>query len=124
MPEQDIDTGMDWRVRIFGKDIYCIIIIFSSVTVFAGVLFAVHQPGANHEPGASVTLVNHSVHKLSTFLRIRADPSMQILWVSVRLALPYTFLMFSTIPLLLLLLLLLLVLLLLLLLLLLLFRKK
>ena len=37
-----------------------------------------HQPGANHAPRASVTQVNHSVHTLSTFLRIRADPSMQI----------------------------------------------
>ena len=54
-----------------------IIIIISSIAVFAGVLF-VHQPGANRAPGASVTQVNHSVHTLSTFLRIRADPSMQI----------------------------------------------
>ena len=54
-----------------------IIIIVSIITVFAGVLF-VHQPGANHAPRASVTQVNRSVHTLSTFLRIRADPSMQI----------------------------------------------
>ena len=54
-----------------------IIIIISFITVFAGVLF-VHQPGANHAPRASVTQVNHSVHTLSTFLRIRADPSMEI----------------------------------------------
>ena len=40
---------------------------FSTITVFAGVLF-VHQPGANHVPGASVTQVNHSVQILSTFL--------------------------------------------------------
>ena len=45
--------------------IIIIIIIISSLTVFGGVLFG-HQPGANHAPGAS----------LSTFLRIRADPSM------------------------------------------------
>ena len=44
-----------------------------------------HQPGANHAPGASVTQVNHSVHTPSTVLRIRADPSMQIFWVSVHL---------------------------------------
>ena len=49
----------------------------TSITVFAGVLF-VHQLGANHAPGASVTQVNHSVYTISTFLRIRADPSMQI----------------------------------------------
>ena len=54
-----------------------IIIIISSITVFAGVLF-VHQPSANHAPEASVTQVNHSVYTLSPFLRIRADPSMQI----------------------------------------------
>ena len=30
------------------------IITISTITVFAGVLF-VHQPGANHAPGASVT---------------------------------------------------------------------
>ena len=53
-----------------------IIIIISTITVFAGVLF-VHQLGANHAPGASVTQVNLSVHTLSTFLRIHADPSMQ-----------------------------------------------
>ena len=35
--------------------------IVSSNTVFAGVLF-VHQPGANHAPGASVTKDNHTVH--------------------------------------------------------------
>ena len=57
--------------------IIIIIIILSFITVFASVLF-VHQPGANHAPRASVTRVNHSVHTLSTFLRIRADPSMQI----------------------------------------------
>ena len=54
-----------------------IIIIVSSITVFAGVLFE-HQPGTNNAPGASVTQVNHSVQILGTFLKIRADPSMQI----------------------------------------------
>ena len=57
--------------------IIIIIFIVSIVTVFAGVLF-VHQPSANHTPRASVTQVNNSVHTLRTFLRIRADPSMQI----------------------------------------------
>ena len=51
-----------------------LLLLSAFVTVFAGVLF-VHQPGANHAPRASVTQVNHSVHTLSTFLRIRADPS-------------------------------------------------
>ena len=77
--------------------IIIIIIIVSIITVFAGVLF-VHQPGANHTPRASVTQVNHSVHTLSTFLRIRADPSMQIFRISVIVAFSDTFLMFSTIP--------------------------
>ena len=36
---------------------------------------------------ASDTQVIHSDHTLSTFLRIRADPSMLIFWVSVTLAL-------------------------------------
>jgi len=54
-----------------------IIIIISIIAVFAGVLY-VRQPGANHAPRASVTQVNLSVQILSTFLRIRADPSMQI----------------------------------------------
>ena len=52
--------------------IFSINVIVSSVTVFAGVLF-VHQPGANHALGASVTQVNHvnhSVHTLSTFIII------------------------------------------------------
>ena len=70
--------------------IIIIIIIVSIITVFAGVLF-VHQPGANHAPRASVTQVNHSVHTLSTFLRIRADPTTQIFWISVIVALSYTF---------------------------------
>ena len=65
--------------------------------VFAGVLF-VHQPGANNAPAASVTQVNHSVHTLRTFLRIRADPSRQIFWNSVTVAPSDTFLIFSTIP--------------------------
>ena len=52
--------------------IFSINVIVSSVTVFAGVLF-VHQPGANHALGASVTQVNHvnhSVHTLSNFIII------------------------------------------------------
>ena len=49
--------------------IFSINVIVSSVTVFAGVLF-VHQPGANHALGASVTQVNRSVHTLSTFIII------------------------------------------------------
>ena len=58
-----------------------LIIMVSSVIFFAGVLF-VHQPGLEHVPGASVTQVNnYSVHTLSTFLRIRENPSMQIFWV-------------------------------------------
>ena len=82
---------------IWAPWIIIIIIIVSTITVFAGVLF-VQQPGANRAPGASVTQVNHSVQILSTFLRIRADPSMQIFWISVTVALSDTFLMFSTIP--------------------------
>ena len=85
-----------WAPWCYNIIIVIIIIIVSIITVFAGVLF-VHQPGANHAPRASATQVNHSVHTLSTFLRIRADPSMQIFWVSVILALSDTFLMFSTI---------------------------
>ena len=42
-----------------------------------------HQPGANHALRASVTQVNHSVHTLSTFPRIRADPSMQIFFIII-----------------------------------------
>ena len=42
-----------------------------------------HQPGANHAPRASVTQVNHSVHTPSTFLRIRADPSIIIVIVII-----------------------------------------
>ena len=49
--------------------IFSINVIVSFVTVFASVLF-VHQPGANHAPGASVTQVNHSVRTLSTFIII------------------------------------------------------
>ena len=74
-----------------------IIIISTFITVSAGVLY-VRQPGANHAPRASVTQVNLSVQILSTFLRIRADPNMQIFWISVTLALLDTFSMFSIIP--------------------------
>ena len=77
-------NGLKWFWENFYDNYYklqfiiiIIIIIVSIITVFAGVLF-VHQPRANHAPRASVTQVNHSVHTLSTFLRIRADPSMQI----------------------------------------------
>ena len=44
-----------------------IIIIISTITVFAGVL-SVHQPGANHAPGASVTQVNLPVQILSSII--------------------------------------------------------
>ena len=74
-----------------------IIVISTFITVSAGVLY-VRQPGANHTPRASVTQVNHSVQILCTFLRIRADPNMQIFWISVTLALLDTFSMFSIIP--------------------------
>jgi len=74
-----------------------LLLSLNSVTVFAGVLF-VHQPGANHAPGASVTQVNSFClfTKINTFLRIRADPSMQVFWVSVSDSgsLSDTFLMF------------------------------
>ena len=58
-------------------NVIIIIIIVSIIRVFAGVHF-VHQPGVDHAPRASATPVNHSVRTLSTFLRIGADPSMQI----------------------------------------------
>ena len=54
-----------------------------------------HQPGTNHAPGASATQVNHSVHTLNALLRIHADSSTQIFWVSVTVACSDTFLMFS-----------------------------
>ena len=57
--------------------IIIIIIIVSIIRVFAGVHF-VHQPGVDHASRASATQVNHSVHTLSTFLRIRQDPSLEI----------------------------------------------
>ena len=56
--------------------------IFKYSYLFYHSLF-VHQPGINHAPRALVTQVNYSVHALSTFLRIHADPSMQIFWISV-----------------------------------------
>ena len=64
-------------IIIINVIIIIIIIIVSIIRVFAGVHF-VHQPGVDHAPRASATQVNHSVHTLSTFLRIRADPSMEI----------------------------------------------
>ena len=57
--------------------IFIIIIIISSSTLFAGFPF-VHQLGTNHAPRVSVTQVSHSVHTLSTFLRICTIPRMQI----------------------------------------------
>ena len=59
--------------------------IFKYSYLFYHSLF-VHQPGINHAPRALVTQVNYSVHRLSTFLRIHADPSMQIFWISVTAA--------------------------------------
>ena len=46
---------------LFKKNRKPLFLIVSSITVFVGVLF-LHQPGANHTPGASVTQVNHSVY--------------------------------------------------------------
>ena len=43
------------------------------------------------------TQVNYSVHTLSTFLRICADPSMHIFWMSVTVAAADTFFMFTMI---------------------------
>ena len=76
--------------RSIAQCVYIIIIVI-------GVLF-VHQPSANHAPRASVTQVNHSAHTLSAFLRICADPSLQIFWISVTVAASDTFFTFSTIP--------------------------
>ena len=73
-----------------------IIIIYLLYHSLCRCLF-VHQPSAYHAPGASDTQVIHSDQTLSTFLRIRADTSMLIFWVSVTLALSDTLLMFSTI---------------------------
>ena len=77
--------------------IITIIIIYLLYHSLCWCLF-VHQPGACHVPGASDTQDIHSDHTLSTFLRIRPDPSVLIFWVSVTLALSDTLLMFSTIP--------------------------
>ena len=74
--KQLVDTALYVSIIII-ITIIIIIMIISTITVFAGVFF-VHQPGANHAPGASVTQVNLSVQILSTFLRICVDPSMQI----------------------------------------------
>ena len=51
--------------------------------IFIYIYILVHQLDANHAPGVSVTQVNHSVHTLSIFLKIRADPSRQIFWIAV-----------------------------------------
>ena len=48
-----------------------IVIIFSTVTVFALCI----SRRANHAPKASAIQVIHSVHTVGTFQRIRADPS-------------------------------------------------
>ena len=78
-----MDTALYVSINII--IIIIIIMIISTITVSAGVFF-VHTPGANHAPGASVTQVNLSVQILSTFLRICADPSMQIFLISVTVA--------------------------------------
>ena len=70
-----------------------IVIIFSSVTVFALCV----SRCANHASKASAIQVIHSVHTVGTFLRIPTDPSVLIFWVAITVALCDTFLMFSTI---------------------------
>ena len=104
---------MDWHVRIF------VFIMWERYILHYYHFFFCHSlcrcsfcVSAGRKPCILTWSISHSsqsfCHKVSTFLRIRADPSMQIFWVSVRVALSDTFLMFSTIPLLLLFLLLLL----------------
>ena len=44
-----------------------------------------------------VTQVKHSIHKLRTFLRICADPSMQMFWIYITIPASDTFLMFFSI---------------------------
>ena len=86
--------------NVFCNSLLCLLLLLfmSFITVSAAWCLFVHQPGAYHAPGASDTQVIHSDHTLSTFLRICADPSMLIFWVSVTVALSNTLLMFSTIP--------------------------
>ena len=75
-----------------------LLLFISFITVSAGVFSFISRVHTMHAPGASDTQVIHSDHTVSTFLMIRADPSMLIFWVSVTLALSDTLLMFSTIP--------------------------
>ena len=74
-----------------------LLLFISFVTVSAGV-FSFISRVHTIRLWASDTQVVHSNHTLSTFLRIRADTTMLIFWVSVTLALSDTLLMFSTIP--------------------------
>ena len=62
-------------------------------------LFFLYVSGAQtmHLEHQSLKSIKFCSYSISTFLRIRADPSMYILWVSFTVALPDTFLMFSTI---------------------------
>ena len=59
----------NFRIHYVGK-IYIALLSFIFLSQSLPVFF--------NFSGASVTLVNHYGHKLSTLLRIRADPSMEI----------------------------------------------
>ena len=100
------------RVPLIITILVIIIIIIISIIITIIILITIYyllyhslcwclfidQPGAYHASGASDTQVIHSDHTLSTFLRIRADRSILIFWVSVTEALSDTLSMFSTIP--------------------------
>ena len=78
-----VDVYMAHRLRLFG---------WSYFDVTCTILLLINQS------------FNHFVHTLSTFLRIRAHPSMQIFWISVTVALSDTSFIFfyhptfSTVP--------------------------
>ena len=93
-------TYSSLQIFIFVIIIIIIVIAVFFITVFAGVLF-VHQPSANHAPGASWSVTHSHSQSFCSYtkhLTIRADPSMEIFWISVTVVLSDTFLMSSTIP--------------------------
>ena len=97
---QSNSTWKQWTRRAISLNVNHQILFFSLLRfllwqwlwfIFIYIYILVHQLDANHAPRASVTQVNHFVHTPSTFLRIRADPSMQIFWIAVTAAVSDTY---------------------------------
>ena len=94
---QSNSTWKQWTRRAISLNVnhqilfVLIITIFIMTMIMIYIYIYLHSCASAGRKPCTVTQVNHFVHTPSTFLRIRADPSMQIFWIAVTAAVSDTY---------------------------------